>query len=86
MPLLSRRNVMAAGAALPAVSMLPDMVVSPVEAAAPVNGKQAPGWYRYKVGDIEITVVSDGTGKYKFADNHVINKTRADVNAARLFA
>ena len=26
--------------------------------------------------------MSDGTGKFKFTDNHVINKTRADVNAA----
>ena len=81
MPRLSRRSLLAAGAAFPTVSMLQGLAGSAAEAAAPVNNKQAPGWYRYKVGDIEITVVSDGTGKFKFADNHVINKTRAEVNA-----
>ena len=29
--------------------------------AAPISGKQAPGFYRQKVGDYEVTVVSDGT-------------------------
>ena len=29
-------------------------------AAAPAAGKQAASWYRHKLGDIELTVVSDG--------------------------
>ena len=29
-------------------------------AAAPTSGTQAPGFYRYKIGTIEITVVNDG--------------------------
>jgi glyoxylase-like metal-dependent hydrolase (beta-lactamase superfamily II) len=29
--------------------------------AAPISGTQAPGFYRQKVGDYEVTVVSDGT-------------------------
>ncbi len=29
-------------------------------AAAPPVGKQNAGFYRYKVGDIEVTVVTDG--------------------------
>ena len=33
---------------------------SPVRAAAPPAGTQAPGWYRYKVGSFEMTVVTDG--------------------------
>jgi glyoxylase-like metal-dependent hydrolase (beta-lactamase superfamily II) len=28
---------------------------------APISGKQAPGYYRVKVGDYEVTVVSDGS-------------------------
>src|SRR3954469_14416974 len=51
-------------------------------AAAPPVGKQNAGFYRYKVGDIEITVVTDGANTFKFADNHVLNKTRDELNKA----
>ena len=37
----------------------------PRAAAAPLVGKQAPGFYRYKVGDIEVTVVTDGVARGK---------------------
>ena len=29
--------------------------------AAPISGTQAPGYYRIKVGDYEVTVLSDGS-------------------------
>ena len=32
----------------------------PARAGAPAAGKQAPGFYRYKVGDIEVNVITDG--------------------------
>ena len=48
---------------------------------APPASTQAPGWYRYKVGSIEVTVVTDGANKFKFTDNHVTNKSRDEVNA-----
>jgi glyoxylase-like metal-dependent hydrolase (beta-lactamase superfamily II) len=32
----------------------------PARAAAPPVGKQVPSWYRFKIGDYEATVVSDG--------------------------
>nr|ALS89087.1 metallo-beta-lactamase superfamily [uncultured bacterium] len=51
-------------------------------AAAPPVGKQNAGFYRYKVGDIEVTVVTDGANTFKFADNHVLNKTRDELNKA----
>ena len=51
-------------------------------AAAPPVGKQNAGFYRYKVGDIEITVVTDGSNTFKFADAHLTNKTREDMNRA----
>src|SRR5215210_1667246 len=54
----------------------------PVHAAAPPVGKQNAGFYRYKVGDIEVTVVTDGANTFKFADNHVLNKTRDELNKA----
>src|SRR5262249_1136236 len=50
--------------------------------AAPPAGTQAPGWYRYKVGSFEITVVTDGVNRFKFPDNIVANAKREDVNAA----
>jgi glyoxylase-like metal-dependent hydrolase (beta-lactamase superfamily II) len=74
---LTRRSALlgTAAAAAAAASL-------PAQAAAPAAGKQAPGFYRYKVGDIEITVVTDGSNTFKFADNHVLNKSRDELNKA----
>jgi len=74
----SRRHVVT-GAAVAAVGAI---VAPPAMAAAPAAGKQAPGYYRYKVGSIEITVVTDGVNRFRFADDHVTNKSRSEVNAA----
>ena len=54
----------------------------PAWAAAPAVGKQAPGFYRYKVGDIEVTVVTDGVVRAKLADNFVTNVKVDEVKAA----
>jgi glyoxylase-like metal-dependent hydrolase (beta-lactamase superfamily II) len=77
---LSRRDLMGGAVAGAAASVFAG--IAPAEAAAPPTGRQAPGFYRYKVGSIEITVVTDGVSRFKFADDHVKNKTRAEVNAA----
>lgn len=50
----SRRGLMAAGLAAAA---LPDLAF----AAAPPVGRQVPGLYRRRIGEIEVTCVSDGT-------------------------
>src|SRR5215212_5383725 len=76
---LSRRTVLT-GAATAAVT--PWLAPALTQASAPAVGKQNAGFYRYKVGDIEITVVTDGANTFKFADNHVLNKTRDDLNKA----
>ena len=34
------------------------------QAAAPQAGKQAPGFYRYKVGSLEVTVLTDGARSF----------------------
>ena len=39
-------------------------MTSPAQAAAPLSGQQAAGWYRYKVGDIEVTVATDGVNRF----------------------
>src|SRR5262245_7876572 len=51
-------------------------------AAAPAAGKQNAGWYRYKVGDFEVTVVTDGMNTNPLSDAYVANAPKADVNAA----
>src|SRR4030081_1086153 len=60
MLMLDRRTLLRAGsAAVGAATLAP---IAPALARAPQAGKQAqPGFYRFKLGTIEITVVSDGT-------------------------
>src|SRR6202035_4953478 len=60
MLMLDRRMLLRAGsAALGAAALAP---AAPAIAHAPQAGKHAqPGFYRFKLGTIEITVVSDGT-------------------------
>jgi len=67
---LTRRSMLAgaAGAAV-ASAAFPTML----RAAAPTAGKQAPGFYRYKVGDYEITQLSDGARTFPMPDGFVQN-------------
>jgi len=76
---LTRRTLLAGAAAAAAT---PLAASAPARAAAPLAGAQAPGWYRYKVGDFEITVVTDGMARFKLPDNLVTNVKREEVNAA----
>jgi glyoxylase-like metal-dependent hydrolase (beta-lactamase superfamily II) len=78
---LTRRNLFA-GAAAAGVLAGSRTVVSPVLAAAPAAGKQNAGWYRYKVGSLEVTVVTDGANTNPLSDAYVANASKADVNAA----
>lgn len=54
----------------------------PGNGAAPPSGKQAPGFYRYKVGDFEITVGTDGPRSFPLPDTLVTNAKNEEVNAA----
>lgn len=74
---VSRRAVLGASAAMAASIAAP-----PVRAAAPQIGKQAPAFYRYKVGDIEVTVVNDGVSRMPVTDDFVGNASKDEVNAA----
>ena len=75
---LSRRALLGAAAATAAVSA----VGTPARAAAPQSGQQAPGFYRYKVGSIEITFVNDGVSRMPITEGFVENASKDDVNAA----
>ena len=45
-------------------------------------GKQAPGFYRYKVGDFEVTQIADGARTFPMPDTFVINQKKEDALAA----
>src|SRR5215470_6989687 len=79
---LTRRTLLASTAAATAVAAVPLATGRSGHAAAPPAGTQAPGWYRYKVGSFEITVVTDGVNRFKLPDNLVSNAKREDVIAA----
>ena len=79
---LDRRTVLTGAVAASAATALTPFAPKPAAAAAPPVGKQTAGWYRYKVGTHEITVVTDGVNKIaKFPDGFVANKSRDEVNA-----
>lgn len=77
MTMLSRRGVVAG-----AVAVAASAAVGPLHAAAPPTGNQAPGFYRYRIGDIEITVVNDGVSRMPITDDFVANASKDQVNAA----
>jgi glyoxylase-like metal-dependent hydrolase (beta-lactamase superfamily II) len=64
------------------------MAVAPILSSGPATAsvapahKQAPSFYRYKVGDIEVSVVSDGANTFPLPDNFVVNAKKDDVNKA----
>jgi glyoxylase-like metal-dependent hydrolase (beta-lactamase superfamily II) len=75
---LNRRHVLTGAALASAAALVPSV---PTQAAAPPVGKQAAGFYRYKVGTHEVTVATDGVNKFRFPDGFVANKGRDEVNA-----
>jgi glyoxylase-like metal-dependent hydrolase (beta-lactamase superfamily II) len=79
---VTRRNLLAETACAAAGAVLPFDTSVSVMAATPPAGKQAPGWYRYKIGSIEITVATDGVARFKMAEDHVTNIKLDTVNAA----
>lgn len=75
---LTRRHALTAAAATAAFPLLPD---SPAQATVPLAEKQAPSFYRYKVGDAQVTVVSDGKTVFKLEDSFITNAKKEEVNA-----
>jgi len=67
------------GAAAAAVAPL--AATLPASAAAPVSGKQAPAYYRYKVGDFEVTAILDGVRPVKIDANTARNAKPEEVQA-----
>ena len=54
----------------------------PARAAAPLAEKQAPSYYRYKVGDAQVNAISDGVNTFPLGDTFVLNAKKEEVSAA----
>jgi glyoxylase-like metal-dependent hydrolase (beta-lactamase superfamily II) len=76
----TRRSVLTGAVASAAV--LTSTAPLPVQAAAPAAGKQAPSFYRLKVGDFEVTQISDGVAVGQIPAGFVKNATMDEINAA----
>ena len=79
---IDRRKVLTGAVAASAATALTPFAATAVNAAAPPVGKQNAGFYRYKVGTFEVTVVTDGSNVGKLADAYVANADRAAVSKA----
>jgi glyoxylase-like metal-dependent hydrolase (beta-lactamase superfamily II) len=78
---LTRRSLLTGAAAFGATAVsFPAGRVA--QAAAPAVGKQAAGFYRYKVGDFEITQLADGARTMPMPDGFVKNVGREQALAA----
>ena len=80
MTLFTRRQAFTVAAGAAAAVTVP--LGGSARAATPPAGKQAAGWYRYKIGTLEVTVATDGIARFKMAEDHVINIKKDVVNAA----
>ena len=49
---------------------------------APAAGRRAPGWYRYTVGDLEVTVVTDGARAFDLTPSYITNAPIEEVRKA----
>jgi len=76
---LNRRHALA-GAGLLAASPL--LRTAPAQASAPMADKQAPSFYRYRVGDAQVNAISDGINTVPLGDGFVLNAKKDEVNAA----
>lgn len=80
---MTRRSMMAGTTTATAAAMMGEFSWStPAHAAAPQIGKQATSYYRYKVGDFEVTVVADGVTRFKLPPTFVANVDAAEVKKA----
>jgi glyoxylase-like metal-dependent hydrolase (beta-lactamase superfamily II) len=75
----TRRTVLTAAAATSVAALAGPTAT---QAAAPPAGKQAPSFYRSKLGDFEITVVNDGARAIPLPPTFVRNVSNAEVLAA----
>lgn len=76
---LRRRNLLAATAGLAVATA---SGIAPAGAAVPIADAQAPGFYRYRVGDVQVTAVTDGVNTFPIPEGFVANVPKNEVGAA----
>jgi glyoxylase-like metal-dependent hydrolase (beta-lactamase superfamily II) len=80
---LSRRALLMGSAAAGALAVAgPLAPISPASATSPAAGKQAAGFYRYKVGEFEVTSINDGSRTFAMPDGFVKNVGKEEALAA----
>ena len=80
---LSRRALLTGSAAAGALAVAgPLAPISPASATSPAAGKQAAGFYRYKVGEFEVTSINDGSRTFAMPDGFVKNVGKEEALAA----
>ncbi|MBR0649308.1 MBL fold metallo-hydrolase [Roseomonas terrae] len=72
---MNRRALLGAGLAAASLPLFR------AEAAAPFVGRGAPAWYRFKLGEYEVTVISDGALPLGKADEAFVGARPGEVNA-----
>ena len=74
---LNRRHMLiGATAAAAGLAVAPKLITTPARAAAEQAGRQAPGFYRTKVGDFEVTQIADGARTFPMPPSFVRNVPR----------
>ena len=76
---VTRRGVIGGAVAASAVGAI---IPAQTRAAGPVASKQAVGFYHYNVGDIQVTVVTDGARSFPLPDGFIANAKKEEINAA----
>jgi glyoxylase-like metal-dependent hydrolase (beta-lactamase superfamily II) len=80
---VSRRHVLTGALTVTTASALaPLFATSRAAAATPPAGKQAPAFYRAKLGDFEITQIADGARTFPMPDTFVKNVGKEQALAA----
>ena len=77
--MLTRRAMLGGAAAIVSANTVQTM---PAQAAAPMAGKQGPSFYRYKIGEFEVTALNEGAVRNAAPANMAVNKTLPDVQKA----
>jgi glyoxylase-like metal-dependent hydrolase (beta-lactamase superfamily II) len=80
---LNRRTLLTTASAASAAAMLgTSSALSTAAAQTAPAGKQAPAFYRYKIGSFEVTSVNDGVNRFPLPDTFVRNAKKEEVQAA----
>src|ERR1700744_6052032 len=76
----TRLAVAARALTLVAAAAFSTLAVAPVQAAAPMAKRQAPGFYRMSLGDFEVTALYDGS--FDLPVDQLLKQPAAKTNAA----